>query len=332
MSFGVDRTLAEATPNMTALAERGSLYVKGMRGIGDSIHQRAVVKQLIRRNLIWLETPWPCLYFDLAGPNLRFVAKQTKLRFQSKNMERERGAFVNQAGAFQCRVRVSYSHASIRRCGSVLGAMLNDCGCDPDAFHFGFPALPETWTTKAHDVLDRIKPRGSKPLMILRPLSERTSWSGSRVRNPDTAAFAALYHALRESFFVVSAADWQEGQEWQVGETLPADATFHNGELDIETLIALTRLASLSYSAPGSAIIIAQAVGTPSIGVFGGFENGKSFSLGARFTPHLAVEPITPCDCFSTDHDCNTTIDVEAAIPRVREWTDKTLKVRRVFP
>ena len=69
---------------------RAFRYLMGMHGLGDNLHQRAVIRQLwLREHLLLLETPWPCLYHDLVGPRLRLVFKRSMLRTQLKNAQRE---------------------------------------------------------------------------------------------------------------------------------------------------------------------------------------------------------------------------------------------------
>ena len=45
------------------------MIVRGMKGLGDNIYQRAFVKRL--PGPVYLETPWPELYEDL--PGVKFV-------------------------------------------------------------------------------------------------------------------------------------------------------------------------------------------------------------------------------------------------------------------
>ena len=70
------------------------LLVRGMHGLGDNIHQRAIIRALLKRDYcISLETAWPCVYWDLAGENLRFLPRPAALRAQLKNAVRERAKF-----------------------------------------------------------------------------------------------------------------------------------------------------------------------------------------------------------------------------------------------
>jgi hypothetical protein len=295
------------------------ILVRGMHGLGDNLHQRAIVRQLLARgDSLFLETPWPCLYHDLVGPRLALVSKGSKLRTQAKNAAREAGRFTRRSappGARQ--LSVSYTPAGVLAAGSVLGAMCRQCGVSLDAADFRLP-VPDAWLNKARAWLASWRP--ARPLLLYRPLVERTEWGGCRARSPDHTAYAGLLASVRARYFVVSLADLEPRKEWTVGHDVKPDVALHRGELDVETIAGLTRLARLVWSSPGFMVILAQAVGTPSVCVFGGYEDGRSFSGGARFTPHLAIQPINPCPCFRHDCPCDKRIALAEACAQLAEF------------
>ena len=296
------------------------IYIEGMHGLGDNLHQRAVIRHLMQSHEVWLETPWPCVYHDLIGDRLKLVSKGSKLRTQSKNQKRESAAYTR-GRIPQRSKRIWYRPEAVRLHRSVLGAMC--ASVDVPVGRFDLP-IPEAWSQKADALLGKWKP--DRPLMIYRPLVERTEWGGCAARNPDHATYAALFDVIRDRFFVVSVADLQEGAEWIVGDHVDADVEMHRGELDFETLAALTQKAALVFSSPGFAVILAQSVGTPSVCVFGGYEAGYSFSAGAQWAPHLAIEPVNPCDCFLHDHACDKRIDTPAAMESLVDFVSRHLK------
>lgn len=288
------------------------LHVLGMHGCGDNLHERALIRHLIKMHRVWLETPWPSIFHDLVGDRLHLVNKGSQLRTQAKNAQRQASLFTKQPIPRGARaLRVSYSPQLVRQHRSVLGAMLHQAGhgkADPD---FRMP-VPSEWLAAADALIHRLSP--AKPILFYRPLMERSEWSGCKARNPDYAVWQAVAEHLRDRYFVVSVADLEPGKEWLVGPQIHADVQFHAGELNFETLAGLVQRSSLVLSSPGFAVILAQAVGTPSVCVFGGYEAGYSFSLGARFTPHLAIEPINPCPCFQHNHPCDKRTDLPAAL------------------
>lgn len=293
------------------------LLVQGMHGMGDCLHQRALVRQLMASRQVWLETPWPAIYHDLVDDGLKLVAKRSPLRTQAKNAAREADRYHAHRGFAPQTLKVRYSPAAVRARGSVLSAMLWQAGAAETGNDFRLP-IREDWEARA-DAL--IASWGvDKPLMIYRPLVVRTEWGGCTSRNPDHAAYAELFRSIRDRFFVVSVADLAPGVEWAVGERVEADIELHAGELVFEELAALTSRAALTFAAPGFLTILAQAVGTPSVTVFGGYEDGRSFTAGAKWAPHLPIEPVRPCACFRHDHDCDKRIDLSAALPRLARF------------
>jgi ADP-heptose:LPS heptosyltransferase len=294
-----------------------TILVDGMHGLGDNVHQRAVIRHLLAaqpRTEFWLKTPWPCLYHDLVGDRLHVVDPATSLRTQRKNSVREQARYVPPPRTSR-RQRVSYNLRLVQKTGSVLGAMIRaTLGHDIDDADFRLP-VPAAWRDKA----DALIGRQHKPVMILRPLVERTEWRGCAARNPDPVAYAALYNGIRDRFFSVSLADLVPGVEDLVTD-LRADICLHKGELDIEAIAGLMAGAALTFCSPGFAVPLSQAVGTPVITVFGGFECSRSFSYGHRFAPTLGIDPINPCQCFSHTHACDKRIDLPGAHADIEEF------------
>jgi len=293
------------------------LLIQGMHGLGDNIHQRAVIRQLMEQHEIWLETPWPCVYHDLVGPRLKLLNKNSYLRTQAKNAKREAKNYsrITSVAGMKA-MRIWYTHDGIRKSG-FLGAMMDNCRCDDAAADYRMP-IAAKWIKKAHAKLEQWQP--TKPLLIYRPLVERIEWNGCAARNPDHAAYAALFNSIRESFFVISIADTAPGKEWIVGPKVKADVECHEGELDFETIAALTASAALMFCSPGFALILAQSVSTPNVCVFGGHESSRLYSAGARFAPFLGIDPIKPCECFSKDHRCAKAIDLPKVRARLEEF------------
>ena len=292
---------------------KAPLVLHGMSGMGDNLHQRAVVRELMRRHEVWLKTPWPQIYHDM--PQLHLLPISSTLRTQAKNEVRSAELYRGgRAPSGTPELRPSYSPEKVKAAGSVLGAMSEVCGVRVGDFRM---PVPQAWRRKA-DQLFRTK----RPILVYRPLVARKEWGGATTRNPDPASYVEILRAIRKRFFVVSVADLVPGVEWTVGPQLEADVAYHAGELDFEVLTGLFDRAALVFSAPGFAVLLAQAVGTPAITVFGGYEDAKSFSAGARVTPWLPIEPISPCPCWSHTHACRKAIDMPRAITAVRRFLD----------
>lgn len=294
------------------------IIIEGMHGLGDNLHQRGIIRELMKKNEIWLETPWPCLYHDLP---IHFVGKGSRLRTQAKNAKREAGKFESRTPSTSNRMRVAYAPDMVRKHGSVYAAM--SAHCNVAQADFSLP-IPNEWDARAEALIAEWRP--TKPILIYRPLIERSEWSGCHNRNPDHNAYHSLIQSIRERFFIVSVADLVQGQEWMVGKPINADISFHAGELDIEVLAALIKRSAMVYTSPGFAVILAQSVGTPSVVVFGGYENAQSFKGGAKLAPYLGIDPIHPCQCFSHRHKCQKQIDMPTATNQLMDFINANIK------
>lgn len=289
------------------------LFVQGMHGMGDNLHQRAVVRELMASHEVWLETPWPSIFHDMPGVNL--MQKGSSLRTQAKNLVREADLY----SAKECpdgvrHLRIHYPPAKVRQHRGVLAAMSAQAGVRVGDFR-----MPVPWD-HGLDLPD------DRPILAFRPLVERSEWGGNRNRNPDVGSYLKLLDSIRDRFFVVSVADLEDRKEWMVHDDVGADLTLHQGELNFQQLAALWRDAAMVMAAPGFGVVLAQAVGTPVVSVFGGYEGGYSFNAGARFTPTLAITPIHQCDCFSHTHRCNKTLDLPRAIGRLAQFVGEHIE------
>lgn len=286
------------------------LLVHGMGGLGDNIHQRAVVRELARKHEVWLRTPFPAVYHDM--PHVHALPLEHPRRLQRLSVAR--AAYAGPpvpAGAPA--LSIGYDGGSVRAAGSVVAAMAASAGVAPGDFGM---AVSESWAAKLPPF------PADRPILVYRPLLERASTPSHATRNPDPLAYRRLYQALRRDYFVVSLANLDDAEERIAGGTVRADLTLHRGELDLEGLMALFARAALVYTAPGFATVLAQAVGAPCITVFGGYERATSFSAGAQPGRWLAIEPVEPCACWRAGHDCDKTIDLKVAAAAVRQFEE----------
>jgi hypothetical protein len=305
------------------MTSKSSLLVHGMHGLGDNLHQRAIIRALLKRDYqIALETAWPCVYHDLAGPDLRFIRKPAALRAQLKNAVRESAKFTapimpHHGGRA---VQITYRPSGIPQMPSntFLEAMFASVGIQEDyaSADFRLPIPPE-WIAPTIET--------TKPIMIYRPLVVRPEWRGSGIRNADPDNYAELVAMVRDSFFVVSVADLEENREWIVGPQLIADATFHHGELSFETMAALVAKAALVYTSSGFPAILGPAVGAPTVSVQGGLEPAAWHADGAKYSPYLGIDTLAPCNCGvgHCDRHCTKKLDMPRARAAVAEFVGK---------
>jgi len=302
-----------------ARLKKPALFVQGMHGLGDNLHQRAPLRQLMEKYDVTLESPWFDVYHDLVAQNLKIICATTRLRTQKKNILREARKFSpRHLAAIGYRIRVGYPAEYVINGETILGAMCRATDTDIARADYRLPIAPQ-WHSAAQTLIAQWKP--TRPLLIFRPLTERREWLAAN-RNPDAQAYAALFALLRERFFVVGIADLAHGLEWLVGEDIDVDVRLYRGELEFGTLAALVAQAKLVYCSPGFMAVLAPAVNIPSIVIFGGYHDAASLATAARFAPYLGIDPIQPCLCYNRQHNCPKEINLDDARPRVSAFAD----------
>jgi ADP-heptose:LPS heptosyltransferase len=309
------------------------LHVIGMHGLGDCLHQRAVLRQLMQRYSVMLDTSWPSLYHDLCEDGLKLCRRPVSLRTQFKNAQRESDKFSSLRFAPGMRsMRIAYGGAQVLQTPSktILEVMCNATGTSFADADYRLP-IPHAWRAGLFKKLGTLPDKAAeRPWLVYRPLVGRREWASSLRRNADPAAYAAVLHEIQTAgdFFTISVADLEAGQEWVVGPDAKADLSFHAGELVFEALAALFEEANLVLTSSGFAAILAPAVGTPCISVVGGYEYPGCHDSAAKFAPYLSIGPETSCSCWTSrcNKICSKTIDLGAALPRVREFVSEACK------
>lgn len=284
------------------------VYLSCTAGLGDCLHGRAVVRHYAARGPVWLKTHLPDAFHGIGG--LRFVAPYRRRKLtHRRNVERNTARYHPEPSNAVWQ-RVGYSDDQLRAGMSLLQATCASAGIDDGDFRL---RVPDDWlgTFGLPD----------KPLMIVRPLTVRREFAGTAARNPEPSAYAAIYAAIRHRFHVVSVADIDGSNERLIHAVEP-DQAFHCGELTLHQLFALFQRAALVMTAPGFGVVLAQAVGTPSLVVFGGYESARSFAGGAAYAPMLAIEPDNPCSCYDPHHACDKRIDLDRALLRAGKFVE----------
>lgn len=294
-----------------------SLTVTGQFGIGDCLHQRAIVRELMKTHDVTLQTFYTAMYHDLVAEGLKL-----ELRGSINPRIRDGGnkGEMHVAGRMSS-TRIGYTPELTRRHGSILAAQFASVGLKcPEHPNFRLP-VPRAWREAARKVMAGWD-TGGRPVMVYRPIVLNKIWEAP-ARAPDPVAYDALFRAIRNRFFVVSVADLSQ-KERIVGPEADVDVRYHNGELPFETLAGLFAEAALVFANPGFAPILAQAVGTPGICVYGANESYRITNRpGEHLAPTLPIEPIVPCEHFTRFCSCDKTIDLEAALPKVEAFAEQ---------
>lgn len=293
-----------------------------MLGLGDNLHQRAIVKYYIQESYeVYLKTPWPQIYYDL---DITTILVDSTLRAQNKNVSRIKNDSPLPLPCFSKTKKIWYTAKGVRDSKSILGAMLNESGVPIDKFDFSFNPKYE-WIELARKIIGLTNTK-SKPILFYRPLIERTEWNGCANRNPEKESYETLINHIAKDFFVISIADIKNNEEWISGGNIKADLTLHDGKISFEELCGLMYLSRLVFCSPGFALVMAQSMGIPNICVYGGRENSEAYELGARITSSLGINTIKPCMCFDHTHECIKEIDIKNALTMIDSFIQKVCK------
>lgn len=272
------------------------MLIHAMRGLGDSIYQRAFMKNLSADTFV--DTPWPELLSDTPAKCVRPV---TSLRTQAKNAARYSIWHTPPKGIASR--KIAYGKEGI------INGMRRSFGIEPGAFD-----LPDFGPSLV-----------SGRYVVVRPVSVRTEWrADSRNPLPEYIAFAAD-EMIRRGYKVVSVADFEPGKEWPVGELPDADIRFHHGELPVEELLALIQGAEAVIGGIGWIVPACIAAKVPAWIVCGGqgaYNHPKLITDSCMDLSkiHFAM-PNNFCMCDQKMHNCDK--EIEGYESSFAEWADR---------
>jgi len=289
---------------------RPQVWVAGMKGLGDNIYQRAVIRELAASHEVWLSTPWPQFYADLP---VHCVRLDTALRTQARNVAK----VTNWARPPRSLLPRQASYAGRR--GTMLQGLCDALGVQPGRLTFDLPAFAG----------DRERP----PYIVIRPATVRTEWPAAS-RNPLPEYLALAAEVLRRDFHIVSVADLVPGVEWPVLPLPYADERLHAGELGVEQLMALVAKAAGVVGGVGWLVPAAIAYRVPLFLIFGGWghANGPDRIFDARIDAGCVTQarPDRFCGCDDRAHCCDKRIAGIAG--QLERWRDQRAAVVRVEP
>lgn len=266
------------------------LVIDGMKGFGDNIYQRAFIKELVKSRDVYLATPYPELYEDLP---VKFMAMQTPLRTQAKNLARQTRNYAIRPQAET--INPSYNGTDLRQ-GSINDGMARKFGLMPK--DYSLPSFQNVIKAK-------------KPICVVRPATIRTEWNAS-ARNPKPDYIFDAIERARNDYFIVSVADILPPYEIALNPIPYADLTLHQGELNVKQLLGLIQAAKLVIGGVGWIVPACISAKTPLFCILGG--NGK-FNAPEKITHSTMdlskvyfAQPDNYCHCENMTHDCNKNI------------------------
>lgn len=284
---------------------RAPVIIEGMKGLGDNVYQRAVVRRL--DGPVYLATPWPQLYADL--PQVRPVRPlRHGLRTQLANETQQPPGTWHERPPGAPRLTISYGDRVFRDGGTMLQGMERGLQGEGGPLVCDLPPTPP-W------------PAQGRPLAIVRPVTHRTEWLNT-ARAPDPAYIAQLASRLMDTHHVVAVGDVADRHEWVVGDMPPHHEALMHGELDVLQLVALMRRADVVVAGVGWALPMAVATRARAYIVLGG--NGGANHPDRITDPRLDTSrlgwafPSRFCLCHNMKHGCDKS--VPDLVPRFEAW------------
>ena len=260
-------------------------------GLGDNVYQRAFVKTMTTMYDVYLKTPFMEVYQDLP---VKFVKPVSHLRTQAKNIERAKVKYHDLPPNTPI-INPRYTGEQVTRMNMVDSLALS-YHCKPSSFD-----LPK-FTSKI---------KADKPICVVRPATIRKEWIAAS-RNPDPKYIHQVIEWLRDTHYIVSVADLQDGAEYALDPLPYADLTLHKGELDTKALLGLIRNADVVVGGVGFIVPVCIAYKVPLFCILGGnggynAPNKITHSSMDLSKVHFAT-PDSFCTCTSAQHNCDKRI------------------------
>lgn len=279
-------------------SSRHPVLIRGMWGLGDNVFCRPFIRMAAEHHRVFLDTPWPELYEDLA---INFVHKPRKLRTQMANVARQPASRWSKPVIPMREIRITYGRdlAQFSIVQSLERAFMPLKGVRFDPVLFDLPDMGPSPV------------QSERPIAVVRPVTVRTEWHNT-ARAPRPEYIVALAAELMATHTVVVVADIHADQEWLLGELPPAHHHFIFGELPVRELLALVRDADVVVGGVGWIVPVSLALRTKCFVVLGG--HGGHNAPEKITDPRLDLSrlgfamPERFCRCTSMLHGCDKRI------------------------
>ena len=263
-----------------------AVIIVSLDGIGDAMWTRGVIRETLNAGLVvYLKTKHKWAFWDfesISGFN-----------------------FFNEENPVYSSIRIAtYLGCDLSKGKTLYEAMSEQCHVPTGNFRL---SAKKQWVDDAITVVNGNK----RPLLVYRPLLRSNTRQSVMSRNPDRTTYEELYKHVKNKFFTVAVA--ATGVDEMLYGAVEADMIFCKGQLPITTIIGLFTIADVVFTNPGMALVVAAALGTPVVGIFGGYEDSHNYKDTVVYGKSLLIDPINPCRCMSDSHNCDKRIDVAKA-------------------
>lgn len=291
-------------------------------GFGDNMYERPFVVGMAQEfDEVYVETPFPQLYWDQDPGKFKFVPRPSVLHLQNWAIADFEGPWSEapDPGAVTKHTNF-FGHCHYTSFLSFPDWIFQRSGLKD--FSFTSPVDPQ-WYEEAREILYDEGLDELDELCIVKRPTVRKEWP-NQSRNPKIEYVqAAVNEMRRRGYTIVSVAHLRDGEEWLDGELSGVDCEMHAGELSIWGLLGLVhRYSLLCICAPSFFIPFCLGTGVSCFCIYGGSASPvwhTSSRIPGPFYAYAAPDPF--CDCGRMDHDCNK--EIENFDKKFRETMDR---------
>lgn len=300
-----------------AQAAQRPAYMEGYIGIGDNFWQRPFIKEICTRvPMLYLQTFTPQVYWDIK--NIKFIRPKYEA-FKSHIKDADRladGVWSTKPLAVDVIDKPSYW------AGFSMGLTLTQqfqISLGTTQYDFSFP-VKDKWIEWARDRLRGHKTRSKKICVVHFP-TVRDEWK-CPARDPKPEYLQAIVNAHKKDYFFISLADLDS--EHFITKPRNMNMEFHRGELSLEEMMGLLKIADMAMSGNCYLFPMALAIGTKTMVIGGGCQDIDLFLDQRMNLDNFAqVKPDPFCNCLKSDHDCNKEIDEQKVLYTFNELSGR---------
>lgn len=276
-------------------------------GLGDTLSQYHFVQKFYEKygNDLVVRTAWPQLFWNMP---IRVAWLDTILRTQEENLLRQDKtifARIHKKAKTNCSLGYADRHLALGMtiAESFAERIKVDIGWEITDYSMDLPVKPE-WIEAA------LKITGGKKFVLVRKPTVRNEYFNTS-RNPTSGYIERCVNTLDKSWLRISVGHNKPNYESVVrGDEFNVDMCFDSGEIPIETLVGLAKIANLIVTPMGYMSHLGPAVRSPIVTVFGGHVSPTHIwdkRMYLEKNAYVAPEPF--CDCFDQQHNCTKVID-----------------------
>jgi len=289
--------------------------IKMYEGIGDTFYQRHLIKRILEiKGEVALASPWQQLFWDM--PELKFWWQSSMLRVQEIEYAKWKFAPIHKKAKQDLFIGYDNRHLKIGDTvpASYTRTVNRDGGFTISDYSLDFPLKPE-WVERALEI------KNNRPICLVRIPTVRNEWPAAR-RTPMPGAMTKCLDTLPRDMVRI-AVGFDHPMQERAAENIMVNERYTNGELPIEIVAALAKIADLVVTPVGFMTVMAAAVGAKTVNIFGGHA-GPQHIFDPRMD-HIATQKyIAPdpfCNCFDNLHNCVKAIPEDRLVSEFQEHT-----------